>query len=682
MGIPESGNQMSVVKLNRVQQEFRNRAGSFGWLNDDEIEKLPGPIAFEYKRLHEFTEEGNIEASLWKLVNLSNVTLSYLFAAAVEKNSRIINRYCPVGRQTYAKKGKNNQSYAGPGFHEKRRIIEKLLGEKMFSPILDSIEAVNYWRNNYGIGHGALLRNQTYYISEKIIKYYSELIGSFQLLPNQLNKAELTLKLITKNSHKDKTFDGMVTGPNYFENVSKSPWESMLICESGRSTSNGGYSAIRLYGYGFDLPDIYFLETFLTRDGVQKSLFRNYSKNRIKVLNCNGEIAWDFEPHQVAWLNDNEREDWLNYYKTTRKLKGKNYKANTDILMDAAENFHQLGDYDKAKEYATAVSEDQLGWEHKVISNMVLYSSNAAQGNEAETFLLEAKKEALKGKYKNNVKGIIVGARIADLESWHICESRKNVEKALKICNDYIKELEGIKEDYPLTVLLLQLELRKNRLYASRDLDVRDFSKLREKARSILESTREIYLLDSENRRNVDIHGFACNHYREFTCKLIKEGKLKEGEIKEAIDEVGKIIDEGLEKRERAFKIFDRDIWSMRGYAWSKHDKARFLMDMTDDYNGAKKLLKEAKDLRQQYEKRFPANKGILADLIENYVDLYRAESGGKHTDSSNKTKRSKNVSELLYQLINREGKSERVKKLLEYVESYGLQYIEKSKGR
>lgn len=77
----------SIAKMNLVEQELCSRSVSFDWLSDEKRDLLPGPIAFEYKRLREYTEKGNVEASLWKLVNLANVTLMDL-----------ITNYCDLYR--------------------------------------------------------------------------------------------------------------------------------------------------------------------------------------------------------------------------------------------------------------------------------------------------------------------------------------------------------------------------------------------------------------------------------------------------------------------------------------------------------------------------------------------------------------------------------------------------------
>lgn len=67
-----------------VERELSNRSAGIGWLEAEETSRWPGPVAFEYKRFREIMGEGNVEAACWKIANLAEVTVSYLFAAALE----------------------------------------------------------------------------------------------------------------------------------------------------------------------------------------------------------------------------------------------------------------------------------------------------------------------------------------------------------------------------------------------------------------------------------------------------------------------------------------------------------------------------------------------------------------------------------------------------------------------
>lgn len=109
-----------------MEQEFCSRSASFDWLADEERDLLSGPIAFDYKRLREYTEKGNVEVSLWKLANLVNVTLSYLFAAILEREQDLRNRL--FNRNNRNNRYDNNNFTVG----EKRREILRLgLGNEL-----------------------------------------------------------------------------------------------------------------------------------------------------------------------------------------------------------------------------------------------------------------------------------------------------------------------------------------------------------------------------------------------------------------------------------------------------------------------------------------------------------------------------------------------------------------------
>lgn len=237
-----------MIIMNLAEQEFCSVSKSFPWLGK-RLGQLPGPIALEYKRLKEFTEEGRIEASLWKLVNLANITLSYLFAAALERDAeqRVMGNYA---------------NYSPLNLGVKMKYI-KQLDPMGLTPLLDAIREITYWRNNYGIGHGTLLKCQTYYITEPIIKYYRMLLKAFGDLPHILERSHLSLWLLDGAQHDNHT---MITGPSYRDLLRNKPWNSRFICSKIPFCQPGCSSAVRFFGYDFDLPDIYFMETFLTED--------------------------------------------------------------------------------------------------------------------------------------------------------------------------------------------------------------------------------------------------------------------------------------------------------------------------------------------------------------------------------------------------------------------------------
>lgn len=647
---------MDVNKISRnlAEQELYCISQTFDWLDDYKIEQLPGPIAFEYKCLKEYTQEGNIEASLWKLVNLSNVTLSYLFAVALEKNTDLNGRVFGDSQER------------DPSVRRKIQIIRNLKIGKELNLLLNSVKEIADWRNYYGTGHGVLLRKQTYYIDSEIIYFYKKLVNVFKEFPDILRGNNLSLFRV-HNSNTAGPLNIELNGSKYFEKFEGNEWGGWLVCD--RSTIvDANSAAIRFYGYQYDLPDIYFFESLFNINNQKRFTFRNYSQNRIKLC-FKDDVAWEDEPRQIAWLYEDERNQWWDYYHKNSNTGNKEKCIN--ILVDAAEKFHLIGMYKEAIKCANEVLKHKVEPEHFVKSNLVLYSSNVAEGNihVVLDFLHSAKEMASQIKETDKEKGILLNTQIRIQESWYMGVSRENAKKAIKICEEGIEEIKTLKVKFPFSALMLELELWKNWLYIWRDLDDRDSFRLREVCLKVLDNTREVYSIDPENRRNTDIYGFICNHYRQHSCDLIEQQKLDRKEI----EVIEKIIDEGFAVREKSFNKFDMDIWSVRGYAWSIHDKARFLMVMKNDYTAAEELLKISRDLRLKYFKSFPDDKGVLVDLVKNYADLYKAEG---QLQGNRKEELSKKASSSLRKIREVDGESERFKSLRKVLEDSGLQYI------
>lgn len=547
----------SIAKMNLVEQELCSRSASFDWLSDEKRDLLPGPIAFEYKRLREYTEKGNVEASLWKLVNLANVTLSYLFAAVLEGDN-------PMRKDLF-----NGQN---PSVRFKR---EEILGSRIgrrLRALLTAIKNIIDWRNDYGTGHGVLL-NQSYYISDNILQYYIDFLRFFKPFPDILDDANLSLRAVIKNEKTGEQVLLAVTGANYFDKIRDVPWGTWLVCNTENCVIKQHEAPVRFFGYQFDLPDIYFVESVFegekenfTENKILKT-YRNYSKNRIKKIVGKNSVAWNDEPRQVAWLSGDEREEWWTYYKRVTK-NNKYYNGDLiNIIADASEKFQLLGRYDKAIISASAVLKHSNKNDPAVNlrANLAMYSAEFAKGNsvEANKHLLKAKSVVSKVKKTNMKTGVFLNAQISAQESWNIGLSRKkeDIKSALNICDNSISELDKSENEYPFSALMAKLELRKNKLYISRNCEGRNSHKLRNESLEVLKETRRLYQIDPENRRTVDIYGFACNLYRRHTCDLIDQGKLDQNEV----GEVEKIIDEGLEIRKKSLDSYDMDIWSVRG---------------------------------------------------------------------------------------------------------------------
>lgn len=66
------------------------------------------------------------------------------------------------------------------------------------------------------------------------------------------------------------------------------------------------------------------------------------------------------------------------------------------------------------------------------------------------------------------------------------------------------------------------------------------------------------------------------------------------------------------------------DVWSIRGYAWSLHVKARFIEQVKNDAEKARQILRDALRFRLDGERRFPDDIGVKEDVIKNLLSLLR----------------------------------------------------------
>lgn len=200
----------------------------------------------------------------------------------------------------------------------------------------------------------------------------------------------------------------------------------------------------------------------------------------------------------------------------------------------------------------------------------------------------------------------------------------------------------------------------------------------------VLKDAYALYVDDPDNLRLVDIMGFACNLYSFYTLEMMKSGNSFEPETEEdeqtiiwELDQFGKAI------RERAYNMDRTDIWTMRGYAWSLHQRARLYLDkflnkeadeqsINERKSMAIKLLEEARNIRQKYRENesYRTDLGVVEDLLKNYIELFQAKgSPPKVIEVSRK------ISSLIDDLFKKEGESPRVISLKEKAEKAGLSF-------
>lgn len=306
-----------------LSQELSKKVKSYPWLEDEEVEKLPGPIAYEYAGFKATIIEGNVEGACWKFTNLVQVILAYLLAVCLE-----------------------DQYYWDKLFHNKTNInsasnkIEHYINDKHFhnnaykDELIGVIKQILQWRNYYGVGHGTLTQSKGDLLV-RLLELSQDFLLCFRGFNDFLEKNQLNLAGSKK---------GSITGRNYFLNVDGNEWYNRAFCNNITRLSNT-ICPVVFCGYQFDGPDIYFLDCVYEPEKTPKRLYRNFSRNRLKYFQGRHSfnIAWDKEPKQVAWLNKNERDNWCNYFKNNDD------STMWDNIVYAAATFQERGMYEEAE---------------------------------------------------------------------------------------------------------------------------------------------------------------------------------------------------------------------------------------------------------------------------------------------------------------------------------------------
>ena len=210
------------------------------------------------------------------------------------------------------------------------------------------------------------------------------------------------------------------------------------------------------------------------------------------------------------------------------------------------------------------------------------------------------------------------------MESWNKGVSG-SVPESLQICELALEDARQLGNSYPHKSTLYGLELRKNKLYLSRRLGERDSEQLRQECLNVFHEACQLYSGDPDNHKIADIIGFACNLYGEYTLDLQEGGVLPEQGI---VNEIMGLLDYGEKIRARAYRKTPDDIWTLRGYAWSHHVRARFLARLSRPCQ-ALELLCSALKIRYQGEKKYPEDLGLKEDIIKT---LYEVANLGLHT--------------------------------------------------
>lgn len=619
-----------ITPSGRLRKELKARASELDWLSEENVENLTGPVAYEYYSFwHFMIFEGNVEASCWKLANLVEVIISHMFAAALEVNGNLDNDI-PASA------------------NEKINTIKDTFPDAGLANFLGDLREILFWRNRYGIGHGTLLRSKQEHIDDLI-----ENTGLlFKRWPSYFSFCQ---KYYLRDSQGD-----CISGKDYFEKIPRNAW-NYQISFTGTLDNKFEFAPAKVFGYQFDVPDIYFLTAKLGPYNNPSIIYRNYRNNRTKSLKIDGGINWEDELEQVAWLNQEEKEEWADYCREHVEL-----KTYLTELMAAAERFQDLGMYSEVRwclnEIEDLINETDMPFMFKERKALVGYSINSALGNyKAARECLSSAKDQLYGKADDIA--IKLKAHLYSEESWFEAK-QLNTERVKKVVEEGTKEIDIHMEKLPYKLKIKELELRKNRLYASRKTnEVNEALKFRKECHESLEETKECYRDDPENSEVIDLLGFYCNLYTAYSLIYLKNSSdlsAKEREVE--VDEILSFCNFGLSIREKAYNNNPTDIWAIRGYAWSKHVKARLLWELQRNNEEALLLLENARDLRTKEKQR--GAMGLYEDLVKNYIDIYKVKGSPQEDAHEILNKICKNLNAIYEQ----EGFSSRVNDLLSRV--------------
>ncbi len=558
---------------NLMDKELSERYTKLG-TPEFSTDNWPGPIAFEYFRLNEMLKFGNIEGSCWKLVNLYEVIMAYFYSVWLERKGEIRDI--------------------------KYSVIIRELNNISLNELMDNIYRIKRWRNNYGIGHGSLTRNRMNLISE-IIEFYKEITKSLERLDLILNQLNVSLYLVDKGENKK------LTGKNYIHKIGKDDWDknvhTYVLQDVGPAIN-----PIRIFGYQFDGPDIYFMD-MIDREYFK---YRNYMKNRTKyVYRNNQEIDWDKDPRQVSWFLHDERKSWLNYL--SKKMKDNKMKIEEkyqllSILIDGFEGYQDRGMYEDVDTCSMIINDYVEYIETRDIldyrTKLVKYRKTTSDSNEPSDSEIRDSIKMI-GNKQDKLK---CEAKYILAKSWYMATQKQNNE-AINLCKEVLVKIEQAERDIELE--LLRLELKKNILYYAREIGSFDKNNIKQYLDDCVNLIGNISVLHEnlpDDFRVIDIIGFLCNLYGQYMFKL---DEINE----EDISNTKALHQYGLRLRRLANEELPDDIWTIRGYAWSIHHGARIKHRIDKELIKAKELLYEALEVRKQGEDKFPLDLGLKEDI-------------------------------------------------------------------
>lgn len=573
---------------NLMDKELSERYTKLG-TPEFSTDNWPGPIAFEYFRLNEMLKFGNIEGSCWKLVNLYEVIMAYFYSVWLERKGEIRDI--------------------------KYSVIIRELNNISLNELMDNIYRIKRWRNNYGIGHGSLTRNRMNLISE-IIEFYKEITKSLERLDLILNQLNVSLYLVDKGENKK------LTGKNYIHKIGKDDWDknvhTYVLQDVGPAIN-----PIKIFGYQFDGPDIYFMD-MIDREYFK---YRNYMKNRTKyVYRNNQEIDWDKDPRQVSWFLHDERKSWLNYL--SKKMKDNKMKIEEkyqllSILIDGFEGYQDRGMYEDVDTCSMIINDYVEYIEKRDIldyrTKLVKYRKTTSVSNEPSDSEIRDSIKMI-GNKQDKLK---CEAKYILAKSWYMATQKQNNE-AINLCKEVLVKIEQAERDIELE--LLRLELKKNILYYAREIGSFDKNNIKQYLDDCVNLIGNISVLHEnlpDDFRVIDIIGFLCNLYGQYMFKL---DEINE----EDISNTKALHQYGLRLRRLANEELPDDIWTIRGYAWSIHHGARIKHRIDKDLIKAKELLDEALKVRKQGEEKFPQDLGLKEDIIKNYEEFFKVDRANK----------------------------------------------------
>lgn len=564
-----------------IEDELAGQASCVEWLDVAAVDTLPGPVALEYTRLKDLMLGGRIEAACWKLFNLFEVGVAYLFAAAVETDNRILKT--DKGFHTIGKK-----------VHLIRCTFGSVPGLGAFMGLAEQV--VN-WRNTLGVGHGSLSLNRQPYV-DSLLAFAGELSTAL----DGFLKATHQLSIVLRTS------GGVIlNGPGYGILLRKN--DDVLCTSTGPKTIR----PLRLFAYHFEPRDVYFLDSADTQ-GIYR--YRNFAQNRNKMIGPDGGIAWAEDPTQVAWLDDQERHAWAK--EVGQKAFG---HQSASILVKAAEQFVLRG-MRKEAEWCIARhrswSKDPKTLDENVRLLLLEFRLAVAAGNYKEADDYYCKVRSI---FSRPIKSMETMAEIRRLKcaasrarAWQLY-AQGQTEEALAALSQCRRLIAEELETRPFSARLQELEVRKDALYFKRRflkaLTVEDI----EECGIILHLACRLYENDPFNYRVVDVMSWVINLSWEFKQRL---------GMPFSVDDAEHALIFAEKVRKRAVKHDPNDVWFIRGYAWSLHVKARFIEQVKNDAEQARRILRDALRVRLEGEQRFSDDIGIKEDVIKNLLSLLR----------------------------------------------------------